>query len=243
EPFYAMPLVAGRSLDKVVAEKRTLVERLSLLPRVIAVADALAYAHNENVIHRDLKPANVLVGEFGETVVIDWGLAKDLHVLTDPKESMKLPLRASPDETASGSIVGTPAYMAPEQARGDGVDQRADVYALGALLYKVLTGRAPYQGDTAQEVVDQVKAGPPAPLGELEPDAPRELVAIVAKAMARAPALRYRSAAELAEDLKLFETGQLVGAHHYTAGQLVSRWLRRHRVVVGTSAIALAVLA
>jgi serine/threonine protein kinase len=78
EPFYAMPLVAGRSLDKVVAEKQTLNERLGLLPNVIAVADALAYAHNGNVIHRDLKPANVLVGEFGETVVIDWGLAKAL---------------------------------------------------------------------------------------------------------------------------------------------------------------------
>src|ERR1044071_1345030 len=90
EPFYAMPRVSGRSLDKVVAEKQTLAERLGLLPHVIAVADALAYAHNENVIHRDLKPANVLVGEFGETVVIDWGLAKDLGAPFDPVESLRI---------------------------------------------------------------------------------------------------------------------------------------------------------
>ena len=243
EPFYAMPVVAGRSLDKVVAEKATLADRLSLLPRVIAVADALAYAHNANVIHRDLKPANVLVGEFGETVVIDWGLAKDLGVQTDPKESMRLPARAMAEDTASGSVVGTPAYMPPEQARGDAVDQRADVYALGALLYKVLSGTAPYQGESASDVLAQVKAAAPVPVGERVPDAPPELVAIVTKAMAREPRDRYVSAAELAQDLKRFETGQLVGAHRYTAGQLVARWLRRYRVVVGTSAVALAVLA
>ncbi|MBV8757020.1 MAG: protein kinase [Deltaproteobacteria bacterium] len=242
EPFYAMPLVDGRSLDKVVAERKTLHDRLALLPRVIAVADALAYAHANNVIHRDLKPGNVLVGEYGETVVIDWGLAKDLGAHTDPKESMRLPVRALPEETASGSVVGTPAYMPPEQARGDGVDQRADVYALGALLYKVLSGRAPYKGSVAKEVVDLVKAGPPTPIEQLVPDAPAELVAIVNKAMARAPADRYVTASELAQDLQRFETGQLVGAHRYTVGQLVRRWAHRYRVAIGVSIVALTVL-
>ena len=117
---------------------------------MIAVADALAYAHSENVIHRDLKPANVLVGEFGETVVIDWGLAKDLGAPGDPKESLQLRLRATAEETVSGSVVGTPAYMPPEQARGEAVDERADVYALGALLYHVLAGvRAVRRRDAA----------------------------------------------------------------------------------------------
>ena len=243
EPFYAMPIVPGRSLDKLVAEKQTLAERLALLPRVIAVADALAYAHDKNVVHRDLKPANVLVGDFGETVVIDWGLAKDLGAQTDPKESMKLPLRATGEETVSGSVVGTPAYMPPEQARGEAVDQRADVYALGALLYKVLAGHAPYQGKHANEVIEQVKAGPPTPLGEREPDTPPDLLAIVSKAMARDPDDRYVTAAALAKDLERFQTGQLVGAHRYTAGQLVRRWLRRHRIAVGVALAAAAALA
>jgi eukaryotic-like serine/threonine-protein kinase len=172
EPFYVMPLVSGRSLDTVVAEKKTLEDRLGLLPNVIAVADALAYAHNANVIHRDLKPANVLVGEFGETVVIDWGLAKDLGVYSDPTESLQMRLRATAEETMSGSVVGTPAYMPPEQARGDAVDQRADVYALGALLYKVLCGAAPYEGKSSIEVVELVKAQAPVPVQDREPDAP-----------------------------------------------------------------------
>ena len=242
EPFYAMPHVAGRSFDKVVGEKTTLAERVALLPHVIAVADALAYAHNANVIHRDLKPGNVLIGEYGETVVIDWGLAKDLGVYTDPKESMQLRLRATGEETVSGSVVGTPAYMPPEQARGDAVDQRADVYALGALLYKVLAGVAPYQGNSAKEVLELVKTTPPIPVHERAPDAPPDLLAIVNKAMARDPKDRYITASELAKDLKRFETGQLVGAHRYTIGQLARRWLRRHRVAVAIGGIGVLAL-
>jgi len=244
EPFYAMPKVAGRSLDKVVSERATLAERLGLIPTVIAVADALAYAHNERIIHRDLKPANVLVGDFGETVVIDWGLAKDLGVHSDPKESLELRLRAVvAEETLSGSVVGTPAYMPPEQARGESVDQRADVYALGALLYKVLVGAPPYDGASSSDVLDQVKAGPPVPVPMREPGAPPDLAAIVAKAMARDPADRYADAGELAQDLKLFETGQLVAAHHYTVRQLAWRWLRRHRWAIGTGSAAVVALA
>ncbi|MBL0220106.1 MAG: serine/threonine protein kinase [Myxococcales bacterium] len=245
EPFYAMPMVSGQSLDKAVAERPSLAQRLSLIPTVIAVADALAYAHNANIIHRDLKPANVLVGKFGETVVIDWGLAKDLGAQSDPKESLQLRAREATEDTASGSIVGTPAYMPPEQARGELqlVDRRADVYALGALLYKVLVGRAAYEGASAQDILEQVKAGPPIPVPVREPGAPPDLVAIVAKAMARDPADRYTDADELAQDLKRFETGRLVAAHHYTWRQLLARWLRRHRWAVGIGAVAVVVLA
>ncbi len=243
EPFYAMTKVVGRSLDKVVAERSSLEERLGLVPNVIAVADALAYAHHENVIHRDLKPANVLVGSFGETVVIDWGLAKDLGAPPDPKESLAMRPRASPGETNAGSIVGTPAYMPPEQARGESVDQRADVYALGALLYHVLVGAPPYTGKSSAEVLELVKAQPWRPIHEREPGAPADLVAIVTKAMARDPFDRYGDAEDLAHDLKRFQTGQLVAAHHYTTPQLFWRWLRRYRVPVSIATIALVVIA
>src|SRR5580692_1719550 len=147
EPFYAMQLVAGRSLDKVVAERKTLNERLGLLPTVIAVADALAYAHSEHVIHRDLKPSNVLVGEFGETVVIDWGLAKDVSGHGDNEVELgesSQQWRSTSQDTIEGGVVGTPAYMPPEQARGEAADERSDVYALGAMLYTVLAGGPPY---------------------------------------------------------------------------------------------------
>src|SRR5215470_182874 len=130
-PFYAMKLVAGRPLRDLIAERATVDERIGLLHHVIAVADAIAYAHGRSIIHRDLKPANVIVGDFGETVVIDWGLAKDLTAAEDSSVGGG-PFRASRDGslTSAGSVLGTPAYMAPEQARGEPVDQRADVFAI-----------------------------------------------------------------------------------------------------------------
>ena len=117
---------------------------------MLAVADAIAYAHSERIIHRDLKPTNVLVGKFGETIVIDWGLAKDLAV-DDPDALDAGPYRAAPlDHTMAGAVLGTPAYMAPEQAAGEPVDERADVYALGAILYHVVSGVVPHEGTHAR---------------------------------------------------------------------------------------------
>jgi hypothetical protein len=239
EPFYAMKLVRGEPLDKVVAQTRTLEQRLALLPAVIAVCDALAYAHRESVIHRDLKPANVLVGAFGETVVIDWGLAKDLSDPASQKDVVVGPYRgpASADATVAGAVMGTPSYMPPEQARGEPVDATADVYSLGALLHHVLAGAPPYTGPSAEAVLDQVLARPPSSLAAVAGVA-ADLAAIVDKAMARAKADRYPTAAELAEELKKFQTGKLVTAHTYTARQLLARWLRRHRAVVSVATLA-----
>src|SRR5713101_2543300 len=147
EPFYTMKMVEVRSLGEVIREKRSLEERLSLLPNVIAVSDAIAYAHSQRVIHRDLKPSNVLIGPFGETVVIDWGLASDLseaHRL--PEESAISPYRIETSGlTVAGTVMGTPEYMPSEQAHGDAVDERADVYAIRAILYHLLAGAPPYR--------------------------------------------------------------------------------------------------
>jgi len=224
EPFYVMRLVSGEPLDRVIA-RHDAAGRIGLVPHGIAMVDAVAYAHSQGIVHRDLKPGNVLVGDFGETVVIDWGLARDL-------------LAPAFDDDA-GRIVGTPAYMAPEQARGDSAGERSDVYALGAVMYHLLAGAAPYSGRDVDAIVEAVRAGPPAPLRDVGSD----LSAIVAKAMARDPADRYANAGELATDLKRFQSGQLVGARRYSSWQLVRRWVGRHRTAVAVGVVAAIVVA
>jgi WD40 repeat protein/tRNA A-37 threonylcarbamoyl transferase component Bud32 len=204
EPFYVMRLVAGRTLAARIREASTREERVGLLAHVIAIADAVAYAHNERIIHRDLKPANVIIGDFGETVVLDRGLAKSL------------------DEDEDGVIAGTPCFMAPEQAIGAPVDERADVYAIGAILDSLLSGSAPSE------------SAPP-----LAPAIPKDLSAIVEKAMAADPAARYRTAKELRDDLRRFQTGQLVSSYRYSALQLVGRFVARHRLAVALASILL----
>jgi WD40 repeat protein len=246
DPFYAMKLVSGRSLADVITEKKTLEERLALLPHVLAVAEAIAYAHTERIIHRDLKPANVLVGAFGETVVIDWGLAKDMAPGAEPETaSPPGPEEASADGglTRVGAVLGTPVYMPPEQAAGQPVDERADVYALGAILYHLLAGSRPYEAPSSEEVLQQVVEGPPVPLSQRQKGIPPDLLTIVAKAMARAPSERYATARELAEDLRRFQTGQIVGAHQYSWVELLRRFARRYRGALAVTAVALVLLA
>ncbi len=241
-PFYAMKLVAGRPLDKAIADATTLAQRLALLPTVLAIADAMAYAHSERIIHRDLKPTNVLVGKYGETIVIDWGLAKDLTV--DDQDALDAgPYReAGLDHTVAGAVLGTPAYMAPEQAAGEPVDERADVYALGAILYHVISGAIPHEGTTLEDMVERVTTGAVRPLADRVPDVPRDLAAIVTKAMALAPSERYANAQGLAEDLRRYQTGQLVASHTYGTRELVRRWIRRHRGIVAVALAAVAVV-
>ncbi|WP_197041370.1 protein kinase domain-containing protein [Chondromyces apiculatus] len=247
-PFIAMKLVSGRSLAQVIEEPRGLDERLPLVTHVLAVAQAMAYAHAEGIIHRDLKPANVLVGDFGETVVIDWGLAKELSGTRGegpqslpPGKEIPVDEAAAGALTVAGAVVGTPAYMPPEQASGLPVDERADVYAVGAMLYHLLSGAAPYEG-TARAVVGEVLRRPPEPLTARTRGVPEDLLAIVDKAMARKPEDRYPSARELAEDLGRFHAGQLVGAHRYSRRELAVRFVRRHRGALSVALAALLVL-
>ena len=239
KPYYVMKLVHGESLDRVIDRARTAAERVALVPYGLAVVDAVAYAHAQGIVHRDLKPENILIGDFGETVVIDWGLAKDLRAATP--ELVDGPYRdvVKHGETLGGEVLGTPAYMAPEQAMGDAVDERADVYALGAVLYHLLAGKRPYRGARIEDVLAAVITGPPPALIGV----PRDLATIVEKAMAREPEARYANAGELAVDLKRFLAGQLVNAHEYTIAQLLARWVRRHRGAVAVGSLAVVALA
>jgi hypothetical protein len=219
-PFYAMKLVDGTSLDLAITRAPTLEARLALLPHAVTAVEAVAYAHSRGIVHRDLKPHNVLVGAFGETVVVDWGLAKQVYAAD---ETVTVGVSSDEIHTRLGTVMGTPAYMPPEQAAGAVVDARADVYALGAMLYHLLTGKRPH--DTPR-------------LLRSEPHLPIDLVTIVEKAMATAPSERYRTAQEMAADLRNFQTGQLVGAHRYTTWQLFRRAIARHPVAVSFGALA-----
>jgi WD40 repeat protein len=232
-PFYAMKLVAGRSLRELIAERNTVDARIGLLHHVIAVADAIAYAHGRNIIHRDLKPANVIVGDFGETVVIDWGLAKDL---SDSEETLigGGPFRAQHDDglTSTGTILGTPAYMAPEQQRGEPVDQRADVYAIGAMLWElcVLEKLPPGATDRRRELLRT---------SSIDPD----LLAIVDKAIDPNPQHRYPDAGALAADLKAFKAGARIAGRRYSPWAMLVHWTRRHRALALAVASAVVVFA
>jgi serine/threonine protein kinase len=244
EPFLVMKLVLGQSLARVIRDADTRADRLALLPHVIAAADAVAYAHDQGIVHRDLKPTNILVGAFGETLVVDWGLAKDLRAHAAEPAPAFLGDDASipPGDTAAGTVVGTPSYMPPEQAEGRPVDARADVYALGAILYFLLSGTPPRPPSGAPQ--EDKRLDRPLPLVSLEPGLPADLVAVVEKAMAADPAGRYPSAFELADDLKRFQAGNLVGARRYSTASRVARFARRHPLVVGaTTAAALATAA
>ncbi|MEO8701160.1 MAG: serine/threonine-protein kinase [Kofleriaceae bacterium] len=215
--FYTMRLVWGGTLAVAIHKTRTMADRLALLPHVVAVTDALAYAHSNRIIHRDLKPGNVLVGEFGETVVIDWGLAKELDHARIPLTGMGLELLGSSpgsNLTRAGTVLGTPGFMPPEQANGEAIDERADVYALGAILYNLLAGAPPYwdklPNGSPELTIAAGRAGPPTPIAELAPETPADLIAIVERAMARRTTDRYTTAKELAEQLRSFQAGKLI---------------------------------
>ncbi len=234
EPFYTMPLVHGEPLDRAIAACQTHADRLALLPRIAAAIDAIAYAHDRAIVHRDLKPANVMLGSFGETIVIDWGLASDL----EGAPSTPAVGEGAADLTELGA--GTPAYMPPEQAAGAPPDPRADVYALGATLYHALSGTPPYDGPDARR---RLREAPPPPLVEVAPEVPPDLCAIVDRAMARAPADRFASAMPLAEELRRFLGGQLTRTYRYRPGELLRHWVRRHRAAVRIGSVALVAIA
>ncbi len=256
-PFFTMPLIRGRSFSDIIVAVHsddaewTLPRALSVLLRV---CETIAYAHDKGVIHRDLKPSNVMVGEFGEAYVMDWGLARTMRSSegADPvanaavsSERAEIAERdpSSPLLTADGQVVGTPAYMAPEQARGGPIDERTDVFAIGAMLYHLLAGSRPYaQMTTSQQVLDAVLEGPPESLTERAPRAAAELLAIVGRAMQRDPGRRYQKVDELAADLRAFLEVRVVRAYETGAWAELRKWVRRNRLASAASVAAVIAL-
>ncbi|MEO8698942.1 MAG: serine/threonine-protein kinase [Kofleriaceae bacterium] len=244
QPFYVMRKIDGEPLARRVDAARTVRDRLALVPALLAAVDATAYAHAQGVVHRDIKPWNILLGPFGESLLIDWGLARDLA--GDPPDELTGDSgdrdRDSLALTRIGSAYGTPGFMAPEQARGEPADARADVYSLGATLFFLLAGGVPFVEATPTLIIAKVAAGTPPDLTRISDEVPAELVAIAGKALATDPAARYADAGELGADLRRFLGGQLVAAHRYTTRERVMRWVRRHRLVTAVAAVAIAVI-
>ena len=237
--FYAMKLVSGKRLDEIVRAEPPVRERLRLFLRL---CEPVAFAHAHGVIHRDLKPENVMVGPFGEVLVMDWGVAKqrgEIESKLDTPAAAGLAARGAAGDTAHGTILGTPAYMAPEQARGevDRVDARADVHALGGVLHFLLTGRAPGRPQADPSAVTRTWVGRPAPVvgaafADVPREVPRALQAVCRKALAPDPAARYGSVEDLASDVSRFLEGEPVGAYPEGPWQKAARVAVRYRVPI-----------
>jgi WD40 repeat protein len=233
--YYTMRRIRGRSLAHALEGAREIEDRLKLLGHFRGVCEAMAFAHSHGVVHRDLKPDNVMVGEFGETLVVDWGLAK-VRGEGDPRateiEDRMSALRGpGADATVDGHVIGTPAYMSPEQARGelDAIDERSDVWGLGAMLFEILTGRPPHQGENAVAILRSVLEERPPRVRDLAPRAPPELAAIVDRALTIDPSSRYPNAAQLAAEIAAFQDGGRVHAYDYGSIALAKRFVRRHK--------------
>jgi serine/threonine-protein kinase len=256
-PYYAMRFIRGDSLKEGIERfhadeslrrnpGRRSLELRKLLRRFVDVCNAIEYAHSRGVLHRDIKPGNIIVGKHGETLVVDWGLAKPLGKVERTRDAGEGTLRLSSAsgsaETLPGSALGTPAYMSPEQAAGD-LDRlgcRSDVYSLGATLYCLLTGKPPLQGD-AFEVLRKVQRGDVAPPRQLDPSIDLALEAVCLNAMATAPADRYASCRALADDVERWMADEPVSAWHEPTGQRARRWARRHWPLVTAAAAAVLV--
>ncbi|MFO1053798.1 MAG: bifunctional serine/threonine-protein kinase/formylglycine-generating enzyme family protein [Planctomycetota bacterium] len=215
--WIAMELVDGEAIGSgSVAE---------VVARFTSICDALEHAHRHGVIHRDLKPSNILVRRDGSAVLTDFGIAREI---------------GSPTVTRTGEFAGTPAYVAPEQVRGERCDPRTDVYGVGAALYEVLTGRPPFDATTVDKTLLMIVEDDPVPAHEISRAVPTDLSAIVARAMEKDPADRYASAAELGADLRAFLAGGRVRARPAGGWRRISRWVRREPMLaMSTFAIML----
>ena len=223
--YFAMEFIEGHALSALIADRKI------ATPQALAIAESLAdafhSAHQAGVIHRDIKPSNILIDKQGMPHITDFGLAKQVDL--DTKYTM------------SGTTLGTPAYMPPEQARGDvdKIDARSDVYAIGAVLYELLTGQTPFAGRSLLEVVVAVISEPVKPPRQVNPKIHRDIQTIVMKCLEKDPRLRYASAADLHDDLRRFRSGEAIRAKPAGIVRLGARFVRRQSALLGAIGVVL----
>jgi WD40 repeat protein/tetratricopeptide (TPR) repeat protein/tRNA A-37 threonylcarbamoyl transferase component Bud32 len=245
-PCYAMRFIQGESLKDAIVRfhaqekpgrdpgERRLALR-QLLTSFVAVCKTMAYAHSRGVLHRDLKPANIMLGKYGETLVVDWGLARtferDEVARSHGEASLQPGLDGGGGETQVGSMLGTPAFASPEQAAGhwDLVGPASDIFSLGATLYNLLTNASPYQGEAVQEIIAQASMGEVVPPRQRKKNIPRALEGICLKAMAKKRQDRYATALDLAADVEHWLADEPVRAHQESLLEQMGRLSRRHR--------------
>ena len=267
--FFTMKLVKGQDLSTIIDLVHQRREGWNL-PRALGVllraCEALSFAHSKGVLHRDIKPGNIMVGRFGETYVMDWGLAKVSDgqvakeasvpaapslatVIHSPRAPESSQDSLSPWMTLDGTVIGTPAYMSPEQAQGEleSIGPQSDVYSMGAILYQLLAGKPPYSMPrkrlSPEVVVGMLLAAPPTALAETAPNAPGELVAICEKAMARDPGSRYADMGEMAADISAYMEQRVVGAYEKGAFAELRKWVTRNKPIAASFAVAILALA
>jgi serine/threonine-protein kinase len=266
-PFYAMRFIQGETLKDAIARYHAAssgvhprrpdggdeprrspeFELRTLLTRFVAVCNTIAYAHSRGVIHRDIKPSNIMLGKFGETLIVDWGLAKALSDAPARSSSdglsepVLVPRLTEIGETQAGAALGTPAYMSPEQAAGrvDLLGPASDIYNLGATLYSLLTGRPPIDGKDTAEVLRKTQRGEWLPPRQVKSDVPPPLDAICRTAMAVKPANRYATALELAAEVERWLAEEPVQAYPEPWTARLRRWLDRHRIAVSAAGAVL----
>lgn len=254
QPFYAMRFIQGSTLREVIAEHREpgsdddpqakSMELRDLLNRFIDVCNTIEYAHSRQILHRDIKPSNIMIGPYGETLVVDWGLAKLLDASFDDSLTAGFVADNSSESGSSrtrvGGTVGTPQYMSPEQAAGEleSIGIRTDVYLLGATLYQILTGVPPHSERSVSKLIERVKQGILTRPREIDPAVPAPLEAVCLKAMSTEPSKRYRSAVDLAREIESWLADQPVTVFRDPASVRLGRWIRRHRTVAMSGTVA-----
>ena len=243
-PYFTMKKLEGRDLRSILADinfrnhrTREIYTLERLVDVLISAAQTVFYAHAQGVIHRDIKPANILVGEFGEVTVLDWGLAK-IRGETTPAEALPPAGKEgiALELTQPGRRFGTPLYMSPEQARGDETDERTDVYALGIVLFEILTGKPLVFGNNLDDVLQQILDRPtPSPSGVApKADIPSDLEAICLRCLEKDPARRYQGVGELVDDLQAFrdDSFEKIDAHEPTLLDPLRRWSLRRQLLL-----------
>ncbi len=223
--YFAMEFIEGHPLSALITEKKIATSHALAIAE--SLSDAFHSAHVAGVIHRDIKPSNILLDKQGQPHITDFGLAKQVDL--DTKYTM------------SGTTLGTPAYMPPEQARGevDRIDARSDVYAIGAVLYEMLTGQTPFAGRSLLEVVVAVISEPVRPPRQINPKIHRDVQTIVMKCLEKDPRLRYASAADLRDDLRRFRSGEAIRAKPAGLVRLGARFVRRQSALLGAIFVVL----